>query len=316
MLKRQKMAINANYPGRIKSRQSTTRETALIPKRGSRFLFVLMILLQCVQSTAWQTKVPAINERGRSEMSLVPAVRTKMGIDSAEVAGFERLFEMEVPELFTDLQPKHEVTLKGFYIDKSLVTNARFRRFTDANPAWSAERISPALHNGHYLEGFERALATKPQHPVVNVSWYSAVAYCQWTGKRLPTEAEFEHAARGGKNAIFPWGSAPADRTHANYSASKIGDTTPVGSYPANGYGLFDMSGNVWEFMADEYVPYTATAQGTTARGDDGFASGDSFLSVKTRRAGAPINLWVEYRDSHPPANAKPYVGFRCASDR
>ena len=93
----------------------------------------------------------------------------------------------------------------------------------------------------------------KANHPVVSVSWYAAVAYSKWAGKRLPTEAEWEYAARGklvGKK--YPWGNV-IDSGKTNYTWSHINDTTAVGRYPPNGYGLYDMAGNAWEWCLDEY---------------------------------------------------------------
>jgi len=144
----------------------------------------------------------------------------------------------------------------------------------------------------------------------------------------LPTEAEWEHAARGGISGIFPWGDTTADPSLANFTASKLGTTTPVGKYPPNGYGLYDMAGNVWQFTADEWAPYPAKPSNEPKVKKDAHA-GEldlsyfrefKFLGVTTRRVirggswgGAPINLWVEYRDSHPPDGSQPFVGFRCA---
>ena len=152
------------------------------------------------------------------------------------------------------------------------------------------------------------------------MSWYAAVAYCQWAGNHLPTEAEWEYAARGGLTGkAFPWGDEPADKTRANYEGSGIGGTTPVGSYPANRYGLFDMAGNVWEYLADEWGPYPSSPQINPVAGGNLFLD-SRFSTVTTRRVirggswgGAPINLRVAYRDSHPPESAKDFVGFRCA---
>lgn len=95
----------------------------------------------------------------------------------------------------------------------------------------------------------------------MNVNWYAAVAYCKWEGKRLPAEAEWVDAARGGLKALFPWGDEPVDKTRANSAVSRLAATSPVGQYPANRYGLFDMVGNVWEFLADQWKPYSSTAQ-------------------------------------------------------
>jgi formylglycine-generating enzyme required for sulfatase activity len=255
-------------------------------------------------------------------MVLVRGATTQMGIDTAQIPSLVKTFNIGVPQLFQDEVPKHSVTIDDFYIDKYPVTNAEFKKFTDFNPEWRPDRIPRTLHNGNYLKHWKEqdALKTKADHPVVNVSWYAAVAYCRWVGKRLPTEAEWEHAARGGLNALFPWGDQPVDATRANFLGSGIGTTSPVGHYPANRYGLFDMAGNVWQFLADEWKPYPSSPQKNTDAGRNLFLDGTAFLQVKTRRVvrggsfgGAPVNLWVEYRDSHPPDGTREFVGFRCA---
>jgi formylglycine-generating enzyme required for sulfatase activity len=256
------------------------------------------------------------------DMALIAGATYQMGIDQAELPRYQKIFGINDARLFEPEMPKHLVTIESFYIDRKLVTNAQFKKFVDENLEWRADRISSSRHNGKYLEHWKgnEIPQGRADHPVVNVSWYSAVAYCQSEGKRLPTEAEWEYAAKGKLNGIFPWGDAPADKTRANFSDSGTGSTSTVGSYPANGYGLFDMAGNVWEYLADEWGPYGFGALRNPITGGDYFVSGDSFLWVKTRRVirggswgGAPINLWVEYRDSHPPENARDFVGFRCA---
>ena len=245
----------------------------------------------------------------------------EVGIDKQEIPKFEKIFGVPA-QLFQDEVPKHSVSLDDYDLDKYLVTNAQFKRFVDANPEWQPGHIAVQIDNGNYLRHWKdpNILSEVANHPVIDVNWYAAVAYCRWKGKRLPTEAEWEFAARGGKNALFPWGDAPADPTRANFGASHIGTTTPVGKYPANSYDLFDMSGNVWEFLADEWSAYPATPQNNPIAGGNRFLDGDSFLRVTTRRVirggsfdGAPVNLWVEYRDSHPPNGSQDFVGFRCA---
>lgn len=245
-----------------------------------------------------------------------------MGIDPEDVPHLQKLFAVDHPQLFEDEIPKHTVTVTGFFLDRNLVTNAEFRAFVEANPRWQRQQISASLHNGHYLEHWTNSEipATRADHPVVNVSWYAAVAYCQWKDKRLPTEAEWEFAARGGLDGFFPWGDQMVDKSRANYSDSGLGTTTSAGSYAPNGYGLFDMAGNAWEFLADEWSRYTSAPQTNPVSGGDRFERGDSFLAVRTRRVirggswgGAPVNLWVGYRDSHPPDGARGFAGFRCA---
>lgn len=254
-------------------------------------------------------------------MVLVRGATVQMGIDAAQIPILVKTFNIDVPQLFQDEVPRHSVTIDDFYLDRYLVTNSEFKKFTDLNLEWRPEHIPLALHNGNYLKHWnEDALKTKAEHPVVNVSWYAAVAYCRWIGKRLPTEAEWEHAARGGLNALFPWGDQPVDGTRANFSGSGVRTTSPVGAYPANGYGLFDMAGNAWQFLADQWEPYPSTPQKNPVAGGSRFLDGMAFLQVKTRRVirggsfdGEPVNLWVEYRDSHPPDGAREFAGFRCA---
>jgi formylglycine-generating enzyme required for sulfatase activity len=255
-------------------------------------------------------------------MVRVQGATTQMGINPEQIPAFQRTFDIGPAQLFQDEVPSHQVTLDDFSIDRYPVTNAQFKKFTDANPEWQPDRVPRQLHNGSYLKHWNEpgVFSKKADHPVVNVSWYAAVAYCQWADKRLPTEAEWEYAARGGRNALFPWGNEPADKTRTNFSGSGLGGTSPVGKYPANGYGIFDMAGNVWQFLADEWKPYRSTPQKNPVAGGNLFRQGQDLLQVKTRRVirggsfdGAPVNLWVEYRDSHPPEGAQPFVGFRCA---
>jgi formylglycine-generating enzyme required for sulfatase activity len=246
----------------------------------------------------------------------------EMGIDANEIPYFENFFGILNTQLFQDELPRHKVTIGDFSIDRYLVTNQQFKRFTDANVEWRPDHIRADLDNGNYLKHWKdpEVFKLRANHPVVNVNWYAAVAYCRWVSKRLATEAEWEYGARGGRNVTFPWGDEPADKTRANYSETGLGTTSPVGAFPPNSYGLFDMAGNTWEFLADEWKPYSPAPQKDPIAGGRFFAAGDDYLNVKTRRVirggsfgGAPVNLWVEYRDSHPPNGSREFVGFRCA---
>ncbi len=173
-------------------------------------------------------------------MVLIPAGEFQMGSNDAESG--------------TDEQPVHTVYVDAFYMDTHEVTNLDFKRFVLANPRQKS-RIPDNLHNGNYLYHWDDSNnypAGKANHPVSHVSWYAAVGYAKWAGKRLPTEAEWEKAARGGKSGLkYPWGNTISS-TQANYGRN-VGGTTAVGAYAANGYGLYDMAGNVWEWCLDAY---------------------------------------------------------------
>ena len=171
---------------------------------------------------------------------LIPAGEFQMGNDGSDAEDDEK--------------PVHTVYVDAFYIDKYEVTNVEYKKFVDANPQWQKGRIPRKYHDGDYLKHWDgnNYPSSKGNHPVVYVSWYAAMAYAQWHGKRLPIEAEWEKAARGGLvGKKYVWGSS-LDANKANYGEN-VGDTTPVATYDANGYGLYDMTGNVWEWCLDEY---------------------------------------------------------------
>lgn len=254
-------------------------------------------------------------------MACIRGGRVQMGIDLEEIPRYQTIFGIKSTELFKDEAPKHWVSVHDFYIDKYLVTNAQFKKFTDANLEWQPDHLPGELDNGNYLKHWKKPgeFIAKADHPVVNVNWYAAAAYCRSEGKRLPTEAEWEFAARGGADGLFPWGNQMVDFGRANYGGIE-GSTSPVRKYPANPYGLFDMAGNVWEFVADEWARYPSAEQSDPIGGGNRFLAGSSYLQVRSRRVirggsfeGAPVNLWVEYRDSHPPNGSREFVGFRCA---
>ncbi len=163
----------------------------------------------------------------------------------------------------TRRKPKaHNVYVDTFYIDTYLVTNVQYRLFVKENMEWakktskwwSRQNRIKKYHGVNYLKhwngnDFPRS---KADYPVTHVSWYAAMAYSQWAGKRLPTEAEWEKAARGGKTGQkYPWGNQlNADMA---YCGTEVGETTSIGKYPPNNYGLYDIVGNVWEWCLDEY---------------------------------------------------------------
>lgn len=153
-------------------------------------------------------------------------------------------FEMGSNDGETSEKPVHTVSVDAFYIDAYAVTVGHYKRFVQ--------------ETGHPAPNWDVVSKYSPtdQHPILFVSWHDAMAYATWVGKRLPTEAEWEKAARGGlSGATYPWGDDAPDGTQCNLTGNKDGyeHTAPVGSFPPNGYGLYDMTGNVSEWCLDEW---------------------------------------------------------------
>ena len=240
-------------------------------------------------------------------MVLIPEGRFQMGSKNGEF----------------DEKPVHTVYVNAFHIDKYEVTNAQYKKFVDANPQWRKNRIPRAYHNGSYLSDWNGNdyPSGKGEHPVTHVSWYAAMAYAQWAGKRLPTEAEWEKAARGGAvGQRYPWGNS-IDAGKANYG-SNIDDTTRVGSYPANNYGLYDMAGNVREWCLDAYQGgfYKSSHRRNPLAGGTLTEIVTRFTSQKDSRVlrggswSSPARgMRVADRLGYTPTYAYPSVGFRCA---
>jgi formylglycine-generating enzyme required for sulfatase activity len=150
-----------------------------------------------------------------------------------------------------DERPAHTVSLDAFEIDKTEVTNEQFQQFVDQSGYLTdAEKAGESYTWRNYAQG-------KPQHPVVLVTWNDAIAYCEWLGKRLPSEAEWEKAAKGTEGWTYPWGDEWAS-DRANTEESGYRGTTIVGSFPlgASPYGVMDMAGNVAEWTTDWYEAY------------------------------------------------------------
>ena len=221
-----------------------------------------------------------------------------------------------------DEQPVRSIYLDTFYIDRYEVTNAQYKQFVDANPKWQKDRIPSEYHDGDYLKHWEgnNYPQGKENHPVVYVSWYAAMAYADWVDKRLPTEAEWKKAARGGLvGQEYPWGNS-IDLSKANYSG-EIGDTTPVGNYPANAYGLYDMAGNAWEWCLDAYETdfYTRAPRRNPIAGGLLTEIVEAYHTVRGSRVlrsgywnNPAVFVRVADRYKRSPDSAHRGAGFRC----
>ncbi|MBI3792585.1 MAG: SUMF1/EgtB/PvdO family nonheme iron enzyme [Gemmatimonadetes bacterium] len=255
-----------------------------------------------------------------SQAVLVRGGSFRMGTPVADLDSLKRRYALSYPGVFEDEVPAHHVTVSDFRLDRYEVTNARFQAFVTARPEWSRARLPAALHNGHYLEHWTDGAppADKADHPVTFVTWHAAQAFCTWAGGRLPTEAEWEFAARAGDEREFPWGDAPPTPERVNAGASKLNGTTPVGRYAPNPLGLYDMAGNVWEFTLDAWVsgyppePQVNPLAGGPVPADPRAVTGRRVLRGASFGGGA-ANLRTRWRDSHLVTNAVAFVGFRCA---
>ena len=210
-------------------------------------------------------------------MVLVPGGKYSMGTEDGD----------------PDETPVHEVYVDSFYIDVQEVTIGQYKIFMEAK--------------GHQKPAYWQPELDRPDDPVVGLSWQEAVAYASWAGKRLPTEAEWGYAARGGRmQGKYPWGDTP-DMSYANFKSFGI---LPVKSLKPNGYGIYDMIGNVWEWCSDWYdSDYYRVSPGKNPQGP---VRG----TYKVLRGGAWYCDEKEARVTNRffalPDNKSYNIGFRC----
>ncbi|MGE5775257.1 MAG: formylglycine-generating enzyme family protein [Chloroflexota bacterium] len=283
-----------------------------------------------------------ISERDNMVQVYIPAGRFLMGSTRADIDTVMEACSYCLLEWFDHEMPQHKVYLDAFWIDQTEVTNAMFAQFVaETGYQTDAERIGAGIDfrlstydwamtkgaNWRHPHGPTSNIDDMENHPVVQMSGNDAEAYCTWAGRRLPTEAEWEKAARGTDGRSYPWGNEPpagnllnfADRNlNANESDNSIDDgyvfTAPVGSYPdgASPYGVFDMAGNVWERVIDWYSDtYYANSP---ARNPAGPASSEYHIirGGSWSRMARYVRTASRYR--YRQLNRSSGLGFRCAS--
>jgi len=226
---------------------------------------------------------------------------------------------------FDQAKPEHAVYLDAFWIDKTEVTNAMFTQF--ANQTGYVGELEKQgvtwFYNGTWYTkggagwrnpfGPNTSLGGRDDYPVIQVTWNDAVAYCQWARRRLPTEAEWEKAARGPDDFLYPWGNTEPSGGLANYD-NRIGDIVAVGSYPGNisPYGALDMAGNVYEWVADWFsISYYGSSPSSNPLGP---SSG----KYRVMRGGSwqleGERLHTYDREVSAPGSGNSNLGFRCAT--
>ena len=319
-------------------------------------LLLACLLLACdndrLTTEVSNPEIPDYAKRGGSNLNksmiLVPAGTFIMGSDKEDEEGYQEQFGFVDP-LYRNESPQHQRTLPAFYIDKYEVTNREYKRFTMAT---GYPEPQPWIQNGYNvtqqklasfnleflrqvaIDYFQLDMDTRKMSkqellsamaaeqrrrnpmPVIGVNWYDADQYCRWRNARLPTEAEWEKAARGSDGREFPWGNEwQTDITNTGENVMDEEGIAKVGSFPRNQspYGVYDMAGNVWEWTADWYQPYPDSTHTSLKYGEQykvlrggGGGIGHYALSLFFR---------TSLRGPQLPEQGGDDVGFRCAKD-
>ncbi len=250
---------------------------------------VLMVL-----AWGWDECQAARKDEIPIDMVMIPAGEFMMGSDENDGRiGFE---------VGVDSMPRHKASVKAFLMDRNEVTIGAYRKFVAAT-----KHAPPAIWKDYKEFGYP---VPENDHPVIDVNFYDAEAYCRWAGRRLPTEAEWEKAARGTDGRIWPWGNELV-RDRLNSEESGRVWTTPVGSFPADAspYGLHDMAGNAMEWTSSIFQSYPGASRT--------IAPDKKFRILRGGSWGMPANPFARAAHRHFRLTdlAQPDFGFRCAKD-
>jgi iron(II)-dependent oxidoreductase len=300
-------------------------------------IFFLIVGISIAQKDSQQAsdKPKEIIGKDGAKMVLIPAGEFRMGTDLAEIPELVKWAKQWDPNAeaswFEDETPQHTIYVGAFYMDAHEVTNAQYRKFVQATG--HKEPVGRAIENKGQFEfkPWQDRDYNKDNQPVVCVNWEDAKAYAEWAGKRLPTEAEWEYAARGGlAGKRYVWGDDwPPPKNSGNFADETVKKEfpswtvinnyddscayiAPVGSYKPNGYELYDMAGNVWEWCADWYDNkyYVSSTKSNPM--------GPSSGNARILRGGSWHYLYANYlhvscRGYLDPAIGLNLIGFRCA---
>jgi sulfatase modifying factor 1 len=270
------------------------------------FIFFSAVLLNAAEVPLLKDTIELpsvkINPKDGAEMILIPAGEFVMGTSDEELSRLQKTNTGSNRDLYKNESPQHKVDLDGYYIYKTEVTVSQYKKFCE-----ETRRKMPE----------EPLWKWQDNHPIVNVSWIDAKAYADWAGGVLPTEAQWEKAARGTDGRVYPWGNDWDDKKCSNSAgAVKPGKTTAVGSFTdgKSVYGVLDMSGNTWEWCADLYGEKYYSL--TNVRNPVGPETGET----RVLRGGSwiiynPKLLRVACRGERKPGYKNDYIGFRCAQN-
>lgn len=264
----------------------------LLPSFVFFFLGLVILLFSCSKEKDLELK----------NMSYVPPGKFIIGSNEMDTNSLGKEFGLREKKLFENERPARSIHLDSFYIDKFEVTIKDYRLFI----VKTGQPPPDNWENPEYLE-------KRKMHPVSAVSWFDASEYCKWAGKRLPTEEEWEKAARGPNGNKYPWGNDYDDKK-ANLD---MGDTVPGGSMPEDKsfYGVYDMAGNLTEWTSSWYKAYPGSPMESKYFGETYKVVRGGAGSLEGHYNLGSINSRSSFREYYPPGGKGIDVGFRCAKD-